>query len=172
MRVCVVSAYSLGAGDPCANLAAGRGACRGPDEMLVMDSSTVKTATVFVFAFTCHQNIFAVAIANCKLLAALPSCTPPITAICVFNCSREEGRGQVANELDRHSAARMERVIGTSIGIGVVIYTTVAIAGYATYGLSAEDDTRTRSMQCCHPRRRPIFASWTTSQDRRSGPTS
>jgi len=34
--------------------------CRGPTYLAVMNMDTVKTLTVYIFAFTCHQNIFSV----------------------------------------------------------------------------------------------------------------
>ena len=57
--VCLVIAYALpGPLDRCAGVI--REPCFGPAELLVLEWSTAKTATVFIFAFTCHQNIFAV----------------------------------------------------------------------------------------------------------------
>jgi amino acid permease len=57
----LVIVYSLGVVDPCLNLPASRGVCVGDTALVIMDMSTAKVLTVFTFAFTCHQNIFAVA---------------------------------------------------------------------------------------------------------------
>ena len=50
---------------------------------------------------------------------------------------------QVANELEGHSVAKVDRVIGIAIGIGVFVYTFVALAGYATYGSAVGSDILT-----------------------------
>lgn len=36
----------------------GRDQCRGDTHLAIMNMDTVKTLTVYIFAFTCHQNIF------------------------------------------------------------------------------------------------------------------
>jgi amino acid permease len=39
-------------------LGEGREQCRGETHLAIMNMDTVKTLTVYIFAFTCHQNIF------------------------------------------------------------------------------------------------------------------
>lgn len=58
---------------------------------------------VFIFAFTCHQNIFS-----------------------------------VYNELKKNDRRSMVAVITSSIGFSVIVYETIAILGYLTFGKNAK----------------------------------
>ncbi|KAF9193256.1 hypothetical protein BGZ51_003775 [Haplosporangium sp. Z 767] len=62
-------------------------------------SDFLTTLPVFVFAFTCHQNIFS-----------------------------------VYNELTDNGQSMLNRIIASSIGSAVVIYHTIGILGYLTFG--------------------------------------
>ncbi|KAF9940725.1 hypothetical protein BGZ67_006901 [Mortierella alpina] len=57
------------------------------------------TLPIFVFAFTCHQNIFS-----------------------------------VYNELTDNGQSMLNRIISTSIGSAVVVYHTIGVLGYLTFG--------------------------------------
>lgn len=63
----LVVAYALdyaglvdGGLDACLGVELGeeRTQCRGETHLAIMNMDTVKTLTVYIFAFTCHQNIF------------------------------------------------------------------------------------------------------------------
>lgn len=57
-------------------LGEGREKCRGETHLAIMNLDTVKTLTVYIFAFTCHQNIFG-KVTNaprCVASASLCSC--------------------------------------------------------------------------------------------------
>jgi amino acid permease len=67
MVAALVVAYALKIGglihadlDAClgVELGEGREQCRGDTHLAIMNMDTVKTLTVYIFAFTCHQNIF------------------------------------------------------------------------------------------------------------------
>lgn len=53
----MVFAYSVGDESE----ACGGDDCEGGDSLVIFDSDTMSTLTVFIFGYTCHQNIFAIA---------------------------------------------------------------------------------------------------------------
>lgn len=63
------------------------------------DSGFVSHFPIFVFAFTCHQNIFS-----------------------------------VHNELEDNSSAQVEKVIGRSLGLSLLVYQMIGTIGYLTFG--------------------------------------
>ncbi|KAJ3269596.1 hypothetical protein HDV01_001197 [Terramyces sp. JEL0728] len=68
-------------------------------EWIRFDASTLSHLPIFVFSFTCHQNIFA-----------------------------------IHNELTDNSAAQLNKVISRSIGTSFLVYQTIGIIGYLTFG--------------------------------------
>ena len=50
-------------------LGEGRKQCRGQTHLAIMNMDTVKTLTVYIFAFTCHQNIFGRSPSPCGVFA-------------------------------------------------------------------------------------------------------
>ena len=68
-------------------------------------STTLSKLPIFVFAFTCHQNIF-----------------------------------PIVNEIELLSQTRLNIVICCSIGFALVLFTTVALEGYRTYGSFVRGD--------------------------------
>ncbi len=73
--------------------------CRGETELVTDFGSTMKNLAIFVFSFTCHQNVFT-----------------------------------IVNELKRPTQRRVDSVIGIAIGCALMLYLTVAVEGYKTYG--------------------------------------
>lgn len=68
-------------------------------EWIKFDSNTISHLSIFVFAFTCHQNIFS-----------------------------------IHNELTNNASSEIDKVIGNSIGISFLVYQTIGIFGYLTFG--------------------------------------
>jgi len=102
--ICVVMfLFSLNIMDTCGEF----GCHKDANETLYDDDvkATLKVLSIFIFGFTCHQNIFA-----------------------------------ITNELETPTMDRIKVVIGTSIGMALVIYTLVASTGYATYGDLVQSD--------------------------------
>ena len=69
-------------------------------------STTLSKLPIFVFAFTCHQNIF-----------------------------------PIVNEIELLSQTRLNIVICCSIGFALVLFATVALEGYRTYGSFVRGDS-------------------------------
>jgi len=90
--------------NPCADVPAGQ-PCRGPTDNFDTSINTGKVFSIFIFAFTCQQNIFA-----------------------------------VVNEIKTPVIGAVNKVIGASIGLALVTYLVVAIAGYSTYGSLVKSD--------------------------------
>ncbi|KAJ3303091.1 hypothetical protein HDV03_004170 [Kappamyces sp. JEL0829] len=68
-------------------------------EWFRFDSNTLSHLPIFVFAFTCHQNIFS-----------------------------------VHNELKDNSSREIDKVVGWSIGASFMVYQTIGVIGYLTFG--------------------------------------
>mmetsp|Transcript_8785 Transcript_8785/g.26492 ORF Transcript_8785/g.26492 Transcript_8785/m.26492 type:complete len:317 (-) Transcript_8785:1115-2065(-) len=95
--------------DPCEATGASNGTgapCRGAANYAsTQPSRTLRVFSIFVFAFTCQQNVF-----------------------------------QLCSELKNATLARVDRVIGQSIGSAWGIYILVAVSGFVTYGDLVEPD--------------------------------
>mmetsp|Transcript_8784 Transcript_8784/g.26486 ORF Transcript_8784/g.26486 Transcript_8784/m.26486 type:complete len:221 (-) Transcript_8784:1642-2304(-) len=102
--------------DPCEATGASNGTgapCRGAANYAsTQPSRTLRVFSIFVFAFTCQQNVF-----------------------------------QLCSELKNATLARVDRVIGQSIGSAWGIYILVAVSGFVTYGDLVEVSSHTTS--CC-----------------------
>jgi amino acid permease len=109
MLVGMILAYANGLADPCSGFNnddnSEHETCKGDMEPYTNLSSTISKLPIFVFAFTCHQNIF-----------------------------------PIVNELELLSQKRLNIVISCSIGFALVIFSTVAIEGYRTYGSNVRGD--------------------------------
>jgi amino acid permease len=103
MLVGMILAYANGLADPCSG--SELETCKGDMEPYTNFSSTISKLPIFVFAFTCHQNIF-----------------------------------PIVNELELLSQKRLNIVITCSICFALVIFSTVAIEGYRTYGSNVRGD--------------------------------
>ncbi len=71
---------------------------------VTFNQTTISKLAIFIFAFTCHQNIFSI----CNEL--------------------EDNKGKVG------SIPRPDAVIGISLSIAAVVYSIFALFGYLTYG--------------------------------------
>jgi amino acid permease len=80
-------------------------ACRGEVLPFTDGPSTLSKLPIFVFAFTCHQNIF-----------------------------------PIVNEIQNRTQARLNWVVGASIGLALLLFSVVAIEGYRTYGSNVKGD--------------------------------
>jgi len=78
---------------------------KGEIHLITFDSHLISIFPVFVFAFTCAQNVF-----------------------------------PVFNELKRNTEARVNRVIGSSVGTAGLVYMVVGGFGYATFGSAVADN--------------------------------
>jgi amino acid permease len=78
--------------------------CKENAVAVTFNQTTISKLTIFIFAFTCHQNIFSI----CNEL--------------------EDNKGKVG------SIPRPDAVIGISLSIAAVVYSIVALFGYLTYG--------------------------------------
>lgn len=88
----------------------------GEIHLIHFTPSFVSTFPVQVFAFTCAQNV-----RTSRTLFFLPTyCMTQIFPI--------------FNEISSNTQARMNIVIGTSIGSAAMIYEIIAIFGYLTFG--------------------------------------
>ena len=103
MLVAMIISYANGVADPC--MGNESDVCRGEMESVTNFSMTISRLPIFVFAFTCHQNIF-----------------------------------PIVNELELLNQRRLNIVICCSIGFALVIFTTVALEGYNTYGSLVQGD--------------------------------
>ncbi len=79
-------------------------------EWFRFDASLLSHLPIFVFAFTCHQNV---RIANFNLPAKIFS---------------------IFNELQDNSQQRMRRVINQSVGVSYLVYLVIGVLGYLTFG--------------------------------------
>jgi amino acid permease len=77
--------------------------CQGSTFMVTTFESTLANLSIFIFSFTCHQNIFA-----------------------------------VVNELKRPTRRRVSAVVATAVGCALILYLTVAVEGYRTFGDSVK----------------------------------
>lgn len=100
---CVIFSYAVHPGDICDGKTMDD--CKGPTENFIVKESTVKVLTIFIFGYTCHQNIFT-----------------------------------ICNELNQFTATRINTVIGSSVGSGLIVYLIIAISGYATFGSKVASD--------------------------------
>lgn len=98
-----IIAYANGLADPCLGESAEE--CRGEVERFTDVPRTLSKLPIFVFAFTCHQNIF-----------------------------------PVVNEIQKRTQERLNMVVLCSIGFAFVIFFTVALAGYQTFGVNVRGD--------------------------------
>jgi amino acid permease len=73
-----------------------------------------------VFAFTCHQNVSDASILQLWILVPTD-----IVAIQIFS---------VYNEQKDNSQKKINQVIGTSIGVAIVLYEGIAVMGYLSFG--------------------------------------
>jgi amino acid permease len=74
--------------------------------------NVLKKLPIFVFAFTCHQNVrFAAFLANSNFQ--------------IFS---------IHNELENNSSRQIDKVIGRSIGVAFTVYQTIGVIGYLTFG--------------------------------------
>lgn len=79
--------------------------CKGETQMVTNFDGAIQNLAIFVFSFTCHQNVFT-----------------------------------ITNELKKPTQRRVDRVIILAIGCALVLYLTVAIEGYVTYGTKVKGD--------------------------------
>lgn len=96
MLVGMIIAYANGVADPCMG---NEDSCIGEMEPTTSFPLTISKLPIFVFAFTCQQNIF-----------------------------------PIVNEIELPSQRRLNIVICCSIGFALVLFSTVAVEGYRTYG--------------------------------------
>lgn len=99
-----IIAYASGVADPCEGFN-DMDDCRGEVVAVTNASSMISKLPIFIFAFTCQQNIF-----------------------------------PVVNEISFRSQARVNLVVGFSIGFALILFTIVAIEGYRTYGSNVMGD--------------------------------
>jgi amino acid permease len=98
-----ITAYAQGWADPCLDL--DEQSCRGSVVAFTDLATTASKLPIFVFAFTCHQNIF-----------------------------------PVVNELQQRTQAKINLIIVASIGLAFVLFYTVALQGYQTFGSKTRGD--------------------------------
>jgi len=98
-----IIAYAYGLADPC--LGQEDVDCRGEIEAFTNVPRTVSKLPIFVFAFTCHQNIF-----------------------------------PIVNEIHHRSQQRLNQVIACAIGFAFLLFFTVALCGYSTFGANVRGD--------------------------------
>ena len=103
----VIVIYSTGAINPCDPMVFEEfgDTCKGPTDLTKPFKDTLQKLSTFVFAYTCHQNIFS-----------------------------------VCNEISNRTQSAVDRVIATSITVGLVLYLVVAWAGYETFGDNVQSD--------------------------------
>eukprot|EP00736_Rhodelphis_marinus_P005580 Rmarinus@m.12621 len=93
--------YSIPAWDACGN--DDDDSCKGDYRAFDWDLQTISAISIFVFGFTCHQNIFV-----------------------------------IYNELKTPSLRRMDIVMALSVFSVFILYSTVAMFGYLTFGEEVE----------------------------------
>jgi amino acid permease len=98
-----IVAYAHGWADPCLDL--DEQSCRGSVVAFTDLATTASKLPIFVFAFTCHQNIF-----------------------------------PVVNELQQRTQNKINLIIVASIGLALVLFYTVALQGYQTFGSKTRGD--------------------------------
>jgi len=108
-----IIAYANGLADPCFgnddynldDMNDDVGTCVGEIEKFTDVPRTISKLPIFVFAFTCHQNIF-----------------------------------PIVNELQQRTQQRLNLVIVVAIGFALILFTTVALEGYKTFGNNVRGD--------------------------------
>lgn len=101
----MIIAYANGVANPCIESDTDNETCKGNVVPFTSFASTVSRLPVFIFAYTCQQNIF-----------------------------------PIVNEMEVSSQRRLNIVICCSIGFAFVLYSTVALQGYKTYGSLVRGD--------------------------------
>lgn len=102
------------------------------------DASALRVVSIFIFAFTCQQNIFSGA-----RRASRPSTPHARASGPPFTCAPSAVRTclcAVVNELRSPHVDRLNRVIGCATALALSMYATVATAGYLTYGSAVRPD--------------------------------
>lgn len=96
---------------------------RGEVHLVHFTPNFVTTFPVQVFAFTCAQNVGQYFLFWTVLLILLFQLFP------------------IYNELKNNSQARMNAMIGGSIGTATVVYEVIAVFGYLTFGSKVGGDS-------------------------------
>ena len=99
-----IVAYANGFADPCLDMMEEQ-VCVGDIEPFTSIPRTVSKLPIFIFSFTCHQNIF-----------------------------------PVVNEIQDRSQTRLNAVIFLAIGFALLLFSTVALEGYFTFGSNVMGD--------------------------------
>ena len=100
---------------------------------------------VFIFAFTCHQNIFTIAnelSAKGAVSGQKLGKLQPFIAAAIIIPTGVHGRACIFQGQHKtlflapaeFSLPRVDRVIGAAIGAATAVYALIACCGYATYG--------------------------------------
>eukprot|EP00977_Amphora_coffeiformis_P006348 scaffold1353_cov161-Amphora_coffeaeformis.AAC.20 len=99
-----IVAYANGFADPCLDMIEDQ-VCVGDIEPFTSIPRSVSKLPIFIFSFTCHQNIF-----------------------------------PVVNEIQDRSQTRLNAVIFLAIGFALLLFSTVALEGYFTFGSNVMGD--------------------------------